>query len=96
MSGNPNRREGRQEALTDNENETSPDPPELHGIEPDRVMPYRVGRKNARNIYRVNAGSHEHRDDFHIGVMFTPEDGVTAVVALNLAHDLGLLNREEK
>jgi hypothetical protein len=80
--------------LSDNDT-PSPDPPELHGIEPDRATAYRVGRKNNRNIYRVNTGSHEHRDDWHIGCMFTPEDGVTTVAALNLAHDLGMLNHEE-
>lgn len=78
----------------DDNTASSAGPPELHAIEPDRATAYRVGRKNARNIYRVNTGSHEHVSDWHIGCMFTPEDGVTTVAALNLAHDLGLLCKE--
>lgn len=73
---------------------TAPPEPTRHPITPDRATPYRVGRRNQRNIYRVNAGSHTHCDDWHIGCMFTPEDGVTCVAALNLAHDLGLMGEE--
>lgn len=68
-----------------------PEPP----ITP-RGMGYRIGRHNKRNVYRVNVGSHDRHDDWHIGCMFTPEDGVTVVAALNLAHDLGLLTQVEK
>lgn len=47
-------------------------------------MPYRVGNRNARNIYKYSFGRDE---DVHVGVMFTPEDGRAAVEALNLWQD---------
>lgn len=70
--------------------EPTPPGPRPHD---DRTAAYRVGRKNQRNIYRTNMDSHEHDDDCHIGVMFTPEDGATAVAALNLLHDLETATR---
>jgi hypothetical protein len=51
--------------------------------EPDRQQPFRVGRRNSRNIYAVNLDSRHHTDDEHIGVMFRPEDGPVVVNALN-------------
>jgi hypothetical protein len=40
---------------------------------------YRIGTKNARNIYLVGADGTEH----HIGCMFDPVDGPYVVDALN-------------
>lgn len=52
----------------------------------DRAEPYRVGRKNSRNIYRVNLDSADYLDDRHIGVMFTPVDARLFVDGLNSAY----------
>lgn len=49
----------------------------------DRDEPYRTGRKNARNIYRVVSGENYEADE-HIGCMFTEDDGRLVVAALNL------------
>lgn len=54
--------------------------------QPDRQRPYRVGRKNARNIYAVALDSLDYGEDEHIGVMFNPDDGPMAVEALNATY----------
>lgn len=54
-----------------------------HDLEPDRRQPYRLGRRNDRNIYRVDRTSTSHIDDQHIGCMFSPGMGVLVVHALN-------------
>lgn len=52
-------------------------------LEPDgsRDGRYRVGRKNSRNIYRVDGT--DHASDTHVGVMFDPDDGPRVAAALN-------------
>ena len=49
-------------------------------------LPFRVGRHNERNIYKVAVDSDDRHDDQHIGCMFTPEDGLLAVAALNFTY----------
>jgi hypothetical protein len=51
--------------------------------ETDRQHPFRVGRRNSRNIYAVDLDSRHHTDDEHIGCMFNPADGPAVVNALN-------------
>jgi hypothetical protein len=49
----------------------------------DRSHAYRVGRKNPRNIYRVNPDSADHGDDEHVACAFDPSFGPVIAAALN-------------
>lgn len=68
--------------------DTEPQPLPEHELEPDRRQAYRSGRRNARNIYRVNRASNTHLSDEHIGCMFTEAAGLLAVHAFNAVYGI--------
>lgn len=66
--------------------DTEPQPLPEHELEPDRRQVYRSGRRNARNIYRVDRSKSSHLADEHVGCMFTEAGGLLAVHALNTVY----------